>query len=104
MTLHSLLFFVYSLTAVKVTVGIILLHLAGRYCKDRKTTTGSSNESSPASRGSSADTGINIGSHIGGGVEGLVQRTSSSVHRTDYRKQRSLSEVERYTLVNNRIV
>ena len=97
--------------SVKVAVGILLLHWASD--EDRKsprTGPGSSNESSPCSNRSETSSAVGGNVAVGGGVEveGVRQRTASSVAArktaTECRKQRSLSEVERYTLVSNRIV
>lgn len=89
-----------SLTALKVVVGIILLIKASHYCQDQKPTATQDNPSSH-------QTDISVSSHIStqsGSTGELTKRTSSTVSKSDSRKQRSLSEVERYTLVSNRIV
>jgi hypothetical protein len=94
------------LTSVKVVVGILLLHGARSYCEDRKSSTGaaSSNESSPCPHGSETSSGVAGDVIIVGGEEGGVRQRSSSAAARKTEKQRSLSEVERYTLVSNRIV
>lgn len=92
--------FLPSLTALKVVVGILLLVKAGHYCQDRKPAT-------PQANPSSHQTNISVSSHIStqsASTGELTKRTSSTVSKSDSRKQRSLSEVERYTLVSNRIV
>lgn len=87
-------------------MGILLLHGASRYCEDRKSpVAGSSNESSPSSNDNVTRCGVGGDVIVGVGGKEVRQRTSSTVRKTaEHRKQRSLSEVERYTLVSNRIV
>ena len=86
--------------------------MASRYSLEKKYATKSSAQHRPEQ---SSDTDIRVSSHIRGQTElteedgrvaGLTQRTSSAVRNSEdsNRKQRSLSEVERYTLVSNRIV
>ena len=82
--------------SVKVVVGILLMSGADRYSEERrKSVGGSSNEGSPSSCGSEMRSG-----DVGG--EGVRQRAARKP--AELRKQRSLSEVERYTVVSNRIV
>ena len=85
--------------SVKVVVGILLMSGADRYSEERrKSVGGSSNEGSPSSCGSEMRSG-----DVGG--EGVRQRASGAARKpAELRKQRSLSEVERYTVVSNRIV
>jgi hypothetical protein len=101
-----------TLTVAKVLVGTLLLTMASRYSLEKKSATKSSAQHRPEQ---SSDTDIRASSHIRGQTElteedgrvaGLTQRTSSAVRKSEdsNRKQRSLSEVERYTLVSNRIV
>ena len=87
-------------------MGILLLHGASRYCEHRKSpVTGSSNESSPSSTDNVTRCGVGGDVTVGVGGKEVRQRTSTAVRKTaEHRKQRSLSEVERYTLVSNRIV
>ena len=82
--------------SVKVVVGILLMSGADRYSEERrKSVGGSSNEGSPSS----------CGSEMRSGGEGVRQRASGAARKpAELRKQRSLSEVERYTVVSNRIV
>ena len=92
-----------SLTVLKILVGILLLHGASSYCDDRKKSADSSNEGSPSSLASETRSSSDI--TVGG--EGVrLRATAGAAGRKpgEHRKQRSLSEVERYTPVNNRIV
>ena len=93
------MYFSLSLTVVKVMVGILLLEKASKYCSHSDTME-TANRQHPSDHKD-----ITVCGHVSSGPEcPPLTRTAMRRDPVKIAKQTSLSDVERYTLVSNRIV